>query len=154
MPTKEKCEETESEMIKYLRSDEGKASMKEYWGKIEADRKQRNKELRDLKKQLKEEGALEKHIKAVVKENKDKVKKCIEENGMPYEKTADGYAEINPIHSFGLLSDYFAKNGKNTHRQFQDTSSSHTIGDYTINTFHGQGVIHHLLKKNRVLLII
>ena len=126
--------------------------MKEYFKEEAEKEKLRNKELRDLKKQFKEDGIFEKHIKSVVKENKAKIDFC-NKNNNGYERNEDGeLCEINPTKSFGLLWAYFKKNGNSTYRQAKDKtflSESYTIGEYTINLYQGQGCFWRIYKNGR-----
>jgi hypothetical protein len=150
-----------SGMLDFLKSPKGKASLKKYFADEKARKEKREKELLKLHLQLNDsEDAFKNHIDKVVKENQDKIAYC-EKHSNGYERIKSGehkgeLAEISPTKSFGLLSSYFRKYGKDIYRGEDEMFlvEKRTLNGYTIKCYQGQGCFYRLMKGKKLLLQI
>jgi hypothetical protein len=156
MASKKVLDEASKAIRKALNSKKGKSFLENYF-KEEAERKKKQESvLADLKKHFEsEEGAFEKYVKYTIKENRAKIKKCIKDNGVAYEKNEKGdFCEISPTDKFYILWRYFQKYGEDTYAKAKDKTflaESYTIGEfnYTIRLFQGQGCFWIVYKNGR-----
>lgn len=137
-----------------LATEKGKKFVQDYFDELREIRNKRNKDLRALKKQLKTDLDLDTHIDLVVAENQAKIDYCDKHNH-GYEKNEKGeLCEISPTHSFGLLFDYFRKNGKKSMKQFKYDdmflAESYKIENYNMNCYVGQGAFYRIYKDNKL----